>query len=223
MKKLGLILLLCIAAFLGYLVWSYFAGSASNTLIVLPGQPGNQKPSSANDNTKSTQTDFLSYVKKQIDAAKKFVWEIPQDAANTFNNLIDNTKNTAKENLINILGPTSSTASSPGVSQSVAGNQQAANAGGSPGQNLSAEPHVCSIVSRGSLIGYGIDQPFINSQEVSYDIAWGDGQNAKGIFKNGDQSVTVSHSYSQTGTYSVTFQVISSSTSFTTSRSVCVK
>ncbi len=215
MKKFVIIILLIAAAFIGYLAWSYFASSTSNTLIVPSGQIGSQKTSSTGSNLKNLQDNFLNSVKNNINTAKTFIEQIPQDVANTFNDLIDNTKNTAKNNLDAILQTTSSPASAP-----ISGSPVPS---GSASQNLSAQPHVCSIVPKGTLAGYGIDQPFTGAQVASYKVDWGDGESANGLFGNGEQSIVVSHSYSQLGTYSVTFQVISSSTSFITSRSVCVK
>ena len=215
MKKLGYIILIVAVSFSGYLVWSYFASTASDTLIVPAGQADNKNPSVLGANIKNFQDDFLGSAKKKIEEAKIFIENIPQAANDIFNDFIDKTKDTAKEKIITILEATSSLASVP-----ISGNPGIV--AGAP-QDLSAQPRVCSIVSKGESVGYGIDQPFGDGQKVSYKIAWGDGQSASGLFASGEQRIVVSHSYSVAGVYSVVFEVMSSSTSFTTSRSVCVK
>jgi len=219
MKKLGFIILLVIVSFSAYLVWSYFASSTSDTLVVPIGQTGNQKLSAASKNLKSLQNDFLNSVKKQIDTAKSFVEQIPQATTDVFNNLIDNTKNTVRENLNTILETTSSPAASP-ANAPAAGNLAIS---GGTSQNLPAEPNVCFVVSKGESVDYGIDQPFPGMEGTSYKVDWGDGQTVKGLFHSGDKNVVVSHSYAQQGTYSIIFRLTSSSTVLTASRSVCVK
>ncbi|MDO8664244.1 MAG: hypothetical protein Q7K44_01685 [Candidatus Liptonbacteria bacterium] len=215
MKKLGLILLLVVVSFFLYLVWSYFASSTSDTLVVPAGQAGNSKSSPVDKDIKSLQSDFINSVKKNIDTAKSFVEQIPEAANNVFNDLVAQTKDTAREKLITILETTSSPASAP----------ISANPGISGGisQNSPTEPNVCFIVSKGTLVGYGIDQPFPGMEETSYKIAWGDGETINGLFHSGDKNIIVSHSYARQGTYSIIFQLTSSSTTLTASRSVCVK
>lgn len=223
MKKLGLILLLTVVSFSAYLVWSYFASSTSDTLVVPPGKTGIQKSSSTSSNLKNLQTDFLSSVKKQIDAAKTFVEQLPQDATDAFNNLIDNTKNTAREKLNTILETTSSpinSSSSAPISRNIAINN---GTGGVATQNSSIEPSVCFVVSKGESISYGIDQPFPGMEGASYKIEWGDGKTINGLFHTGDKNVVVSHSYAELGTYSIVFQLMNGSTTLAASRSVCVK
>ena len=215
MKKLGLILLLVVVSFFLYLVWSYFASSTSDTLVVPANQAGNDKPSTTGKDIKSLQSDFINSVKEKIGAAKSFVEQIPQAANDAFNDLVAQTKDTAKEKLIDILETTSSPVSAP-----ISANQ---GTGSGTSQNPATEPNVCFVVSRGTLVGYGIDQPFPDMEETSYKIDWGDGKTINGLFHSGDKNIVVSHSYTELGTYSIVFQLTNGSTTLTASRSVCVK
>ncbi len=219
MKKFGLILLLVVASFSAYLVWSYFASSTSNKLIVPAGQAGNNKSSPADKDIKSLQNDFLSSVKKNIDTAKSFVEQIPQAANQVFNDLVNETKDTVREKL-NIILETTSSPAFPPSSAPISVNPGIS---GGISQNSPKEPNVCFIVSKGTLVGYGIGQPFPGMEETSYKIDWGDGKTVNGLLHNGDKNVVVSHSYAELGTYSIVFQLTSSSTTLTASRSVCVK
>ncbi len=215
MRKLGLILLLIVVLFFLYLVWSYFASSTSDTLVVPAGQAGTNKISQGGKDVKNLQADILSSAIKKIDSVKSFVEQIPEAATNAFNDLIDKTKDTAREKLITILEATSSPVSQPLPGSPVTG--------GDTPQNSSTEPHVCFVVSKGELVGYGIDQPFPGMEGTSYKITWGDGEAVNGAFHSGDKNVVVSHSYAEQGTYSIVFQLISGATTLTASRSVCVK
>ena|SRR3989338_3455924 len=223
MKKIGLILLLCVALFFLYLVWSYFASSTSDTLVVPTVQIGNNKSSPSNKNTQNFQEDILNFGKNKIDAVKSFIEQIPKTVSSAFNSAIDQTKNTTREKLNTILettqAPYSSTIS--GVSGNPAnGSTQA---GGDSVQSSSTELQVCFIVSRGTLVDYRIDQPFPATQETLYKIEWGDGENINGLFHSGDKNVLVSHTYAWQGNYSAIFKLMSGSTTLTVSRSVCVK
>ncbi len=212
MKKFRIILLLLVASFLAYLVWSYFAFTASDTTA-------KKAITNSGKNIKSIQEKFLSSGKEQIEAVKSFVAQIPEDANNAFNDVIDQTKNTIREKLNPFLETTSSLATlpiSPHVSQNAVIN-------GGVSQNSSKEPSVCFVVSKGEAVDYGIDQPFPGMEETSYKITWGDGKIINGLFHNGDKNVVVSHLYVQPGTYSIVFQLANSSTTLTASRSVCVK
>lgn len=215
MKKLGFIILLVVVSFSAYLVWSYFASSVSDTFVVPANQERNNKSSPAGKDIKGLQSDFINSVKEKIDAAKTFVEQIPQAANNAFNDLVTQTKDTAKEKLITILDATSSPASAP-----VSINP---GTGAGASQNPPAEPNVCFVVSKGTLVGYGIDQPFPGMEETSYKIDWGDGKTISGLFHSGDKNIVVSHSYAELGTYSIVFRLTDGSTTLTASRSVCVK
>ena len=215
MKKFGIIFFILIALFFAYLAWSYFAFPSPDTAAVRAGKALNNSGKSIN----GFQEDILSSGKKQIEAAKSFVAQIPEAAANAINDIVDQTKDTIREKLNPLLETTSSPAYQP-VPLPISGNFGASSG---TAQNLSTEPNVCSVISRGTAIGYGIDNPFLAGQETKYKIAWGDGEAVNGTFQSGEQNVVVSHSYAQQGTYSITFQVMSSSTTLTVSRSVCVK
>ncbi len=219
MKKLGLIILLVVVSFFLYLVWSYFASSTSDTLVVPTVQVGNNKLSTAGEDIKSLQSDFINSVKNRIGETKLFVEQIPQAANQVFNDLVDKTKDMAKEKLNTILETTSSTAL-PSVPPPASGNPVIS---GGTSQNSPTEPNVCFVVSKGTSVDYGIDQPFPGMQGTSYKIAWGDGETVNGLFHSGDKNIVVSHSYARQGTYSIIFQLTSSSTTLTASRSVCVK
>ena len=213
MKKFGVILSIFAAAGLSYFAWGYFNNSTSDTVIAPSGK--NKIVATG----KNLQGNILDSGKKQLESAKSFAENISGQAGNAFNGLIDGAKNTLKEQLDSIL----ETTSSPSSSLALAPVAVKPSIVSGTAQNSSAEALVCFVVSKGESIEYGIDQPFAGAAATSYKIDWGDGQGANGVFHAGDQNVVVSHSYSQSGTFPVVFQLTSSSTTLTASRSVCVK
>lgn len=220
MKKFVTILLIFIAAFSAYLAWSYFSVSGPDTASAPSAKSGNNKLSQNSGNLNSLQADILNAGEKQIDAAKSLAAQIPAVINNSLNSLLDQTKNAIKDKIDPLLQTTSSPAIQP-PPQPVSISTGTA-ASGAP-QGSPAEPSVCFVVSKGASVDYGIEQPFSGSQGTSYKIDWGDGEAANGTFPSGTQTIFVSHSYSQQGTFLVVFTLTSSSTVLTASRSVCVK
>ncbi|MBI4086057.1 MAG: PKD domain-containing protein [Candidatus Liptonbacteria bacterium] len=214
MRKIGFGLLLFIGLLFSYLIWNYVTGQTSNTKIVPPYQKENSKEI------------FFDSGKKKIDEAKSFIEQIPEAAGRVLGDLIDRTKDIAGEKISAILGtPTLPKAGAPAVNVGPTSSPASPNAanGNNPVQNSSAEFQVCSVVSKGTLVDYSIDQPFPNAEETSYKIIWGDKETVGGLFRSGDRRIAVSHTYQQQGTYSITFQLTNGSTILTVSRSICVK
>ncbi len=211
MKKFGYFLLISAVLASLYFGWNYMVGTNPDAVI-----SGKNKVPAAG---KNLQGNILDSGKKQIESAKSFVENISGQAGDALGGLVDNTKRTLKKQLDSILETTSSPSSTlnypfvPAKPFVVSGTAQ----------NSSADPLVCYVVSKGESIEYGMDQPFNGASGISYKVDWGDGQNASGIFRAGDQNIVVSHSYAQQGTYPVVFKLISTSTTLTASRSVCVK
>lgn len=217
MKKLGIMFLAIIAVLAVYLSWSYFSVSGQNNANS-SAKHSAAGISVAGKKPDNFQASIADYGEKGINAAKYFAVQISGAAGNALNGIIDNTKNTIKKNLDNILETTSSPATDPSLPVVL----RSGTAAGSP-QSSSSEPEVCFAVSKGDVVGYGISQPFSGLIDVLYGVDWGDGKADSGVFQNGAQNVFVSHSYAQQGNYSVIFAVKSSSTALTVSRSVCVR
>ena len=218
MRKISFGLLLFIGLLFSYLIWNYVTDQTSDTAIV----PIYQK-----ENSKEI---FFDSGKKKIDEAKSFMEKIPETANRIFGDLIGRTKDIAREKIDTILEtPALPEAGAPdasaGTTSSPVFSPASPNAANSnnPSQNPSTEFQVCSVVSKGTLVDYSIDQPFPNAEETSYKIIWGDKETINGLFHSGDRRIIVSHTYQQQGTYSITFQLMNGSTTLTVSRSVCVK
>ncbi len=213
MRKFGIFLLILAAAALLYFGWNYMAATNPDTVI-----SGSNKISVAG---KNLQGSILDSGKKQIESAKSFVENIPEQAGDVLGGLVDSAKKTLKNQLDSILETTSSPSSTLTLDYPLVTAKPSAVSG--TAQISSSEPSVCFVVSKGESIEYGIEQPSGNASGTAYKVDWGDGQNASGAFNAGDRNIVVSHSYSQQGTYSVVFKLTGGSATLTASRSVCVK
>ncbi|MEK7212808.1 MAG: PKD domain-containing protein [Patescibacteria group bacterium] len=194
----------------GALMWFIWGRTYTTSVKVFPPIGGTAPQSAA-------EAIYEKVIEQPAQEAIGFIKSIPERINQAAQDVVKQAEQQAREKAAEAILGQDIIQTSPAGGTTTAGGTPAS------GNNSTSQFDICLAQPKSREVSYIVENPFPTTTGASYAVDWGDGKTLSGKFQSGEKEITVSHIYTNIGTFTAAFKVHNDGTTLTAERRTCTE